>query len=158
MIVTPYSAYVQMIAGAYLRKWFFEGNYLDILSSKALLATVTRLEKSYLKYFHQILDPEPAYDESPEKILAEYNVRNRTHGGIHGQPLEDFLYKKALSGCGPVCSDQPRILLPFPGHRGDGQDHREKKTGVPMVSITYDGTSTHVNDAIVPYLACLKDH
>jgi predicted nucleotide-binding protein (sugar kinase/HSP70/actin superfamily) len=65
VIVTPYSAYVQMIARAYLKKWFFEGNYLDILSSKALLATVTRLEKSYLKYFHKILDPEPAYDESP---------------------------------------------------------------------------------------------
>gem|GEM_PF-2125570 len=25
-----------------------------------------------------------------------------------------------------------------------------------MVSITYDGTSTHVNDAIVPYLTYLK--
>ena len=34
---------------------------------KALLATVTRLEKSYLKYFHKILDPEPAYEEKPLK-------------------------------------------------------------------------------------------
>jgi len=51
VIVTPYSAYVQMIANTYLKKWFFEGNYLDILSSKALLSTVTRLEKVYLRYF-----------------------------------------------------------------------------------------------------------
>ncbi len=51
VLVTPYSAYVQMIARAYLKKWFYEGNYLDILSSKALLSTVTRLEKGYLRYF-----------------------------------------------------------------------------------------------------------
>ncbi len=33
---------------------------------------------------------------------------------------------------------------------------REEDRGSPMVSITYDGTSTHVNDAIVPYLTYLK--
>ena len=76
VIVTPYSSYVQMIARAYLKRWFFEGKYLEVLSTKALMSTVTRLEKIYHKYFGRILENSRAeYDESPEKILSEYDVR-----------------------------------------------------------------------------------
>lgn len=32
----------------------------------------------------------------------------------------------------------------------------EKRTGVPVVSITYDGTSGSKNEAVVPYLAHLN--
>jgi hypothetical protein len=32
----------------------------------------------------------------------------------------------------------------------------EKRTGVPVVSITYDGTSGNKNEAVVPYLANLN--
>jgi hypothetical protein len=32
----------------------------------------------------------------------------------------------------------------------------EKKTGVPIVSITYDGTSTNKNEAVIPYLTYLS--
>ena len=34
----------------------------------------------------------------------------------------------------------------------------EKKTGVPIVSITYDGTSSKKNEAIIPYLTYLSKH
>ncbi|MFC1892085.1 hypothetical protein ACFLZT_06795 [Thermodesulfobacteriota bacterium] len=34
----------------------------------------------------------------------------------------------------------------------------EKKTGVPIVSITYDGTSTNRNEAVIPYLDFLSKH
>ena len=31
----------------------------------------------------------------------------------------------------------------------------ERKTGVPIVSITYDGTATNKNEALIPYLIAL---
>ena len=66
VVTTPYSAFVKMVVQPYLRKWFVEGHYLEVLSSKALIATITRLEKTYYKYFQRILkEPEPIYDESP---------------------------------------------------------------------------------------------
>ena len=34
----------------------------------------------------------------------------------------------------------------------------EKKTGVPIVSVTYDGTSTNKNEAVIPYLTYLSKH
>ncbi len=30
-------------------------------------------------------------------------------------------------------------------------------TGVPVVSLTYDGTGSFKNDAVVPYLTLIKD-
>jgi hypothetical protein len=32
----------------------------------------------------------------------------------------------------------------------------EEKTGVPIVSITYDGTSGSKNEAVIPYLTYLN--
>jgi predicted nucleotide-binding protein (sugar kinase/HSP70/actin superfamily) len=46
VVTTPYSAYVKMIAQPYLRKWSVEGRYLQALSSKTLIATISRLEKN----------------------------------------------------------------------------------------------------------------
>ena len=70
VVTTPYSAYVKMLQ-PYLRKWFVEGHYLEALSSKALIATISHLEKTYYKYFQRILkEPEPIYDESPQEILC----------------------------------------------------------------------------------------
>ncbi len=95
VIVTPYSAYVQMIAGAYLKRWFSEGNYLDVLSSKALLSTVTRMEKVYHRYFERILKtPAPPYDENPEDILSEYHVRIEHTGESMDNLLKVFYIKK----------------------------------------------------------------
>jgi hypothetical protein len=34
----------------------------------------------------------------------------------------------------------------------------EKRTGVPVVSITYDGTGRSTNDAIVPYVRYAAAH
>ena len=148
VIVTPYSDYVQMIASTYLKRWFFEGNYLDILSSKALLSTVTRMEKVYHRYFGKILPislkqgPAPVYDESPEKILAEYNVRAEHTGESMDNLLKIFYTKKHYPSL--VTEAMARDI--------------EKKTGVPIVSITYDGTSSNKNEAVIPYLTYLSKH
>jgi len=155
VIVTPYSAYVQMIARAYLKKWFFEGNYLDILSSKALLSTVTRLEKAYHKYFGKILkNLAPEYDESPERILSEYHVRIEHTGESMDNLLKIFYIKKHHPDVSLFVQTSPAFCCPSLVTEAMAREI-EKKTGVPIVSITYDGTSTNKNEAIIPYLTYL---
>ena len=161
VLVTPYSAYVQMIAKAYLRKWFFEGNYLDILSSKALLSTVTHLEKTYLKYFEKILPlfseqgPTLVYDENPEKILAEYHVRLEHTGESMDNLLKIFYTKKHYPDVSLFVQTSPAFCCPSLITEAMAKEI-EKKTGVPVVSITYDGTSKNKNEAIIPYLTYLN--
>ena len=129
--------------------------YLDVLSSKALLATVTRLEKSYLKYFHKILEPAPAYEENPLKILKEYNVRIEHTGESMDNLLKIYYTKKQYPDVALFVQTSPAFCCPSLVTEAMAKTI-EKKTGVPMVSITYDGTSSNWNDAIVPYLTYLQ--
>jgi predicted nucleotide-binding protein (sugar kinase/HSP70/actin superfamily) len=156
VVVTPYSSYVQMIAGTYLRKWFMEGHYLDILSSKALMSTVTRMEKTYQKYFNRVLEnPAPGYDESPEKILSECNVRIEHTGESMDNLLKIFYIKRHYPDVSLFVQTSPAFCCPSLVTEGMAKQI-EKRTGVPVVSITYDGTSGNKNEAVVPYLAHLN--
>jgi len=156
VIVTPYSAYVQMIARTYLKKWFFEGNYLDVLSSKALLAAVTRLERTYLRYFGRILEnPAPEYHEAPERILSEYRVRIEHTGESMDNLLKIFYIKKHIPDVSLFVQTSPAFCCPSLVTEAMAKEI-EKKTGVPIVSITYDGTSSQKNEAVIPYLTYLN--
>jgi predicted nucleotide-binding protein (sugar kinase/HSP70/actin superfamily) len=158
VIVTPYSSYVQMIARAYLKRWFFEGKYLEVLSSKALMSTVTRLEKIYHKYFGRILENSRAeYDESPENILSEYDVRIEHTGESMDNLLKIFYIKKHYPDVSLFVQTNPAFCCPSLVTEAMAKEI-ERKTGVPIVSITYDGTSTIKNEAITPYLAFLNKH
>jgi len=158
VIVTPYSSYVQMIAQAYLKKWFFEGRYLDILSSKALIAAVTNLEKTYYKYFQRILDdPGHEYSERPEHILAEYHVRIEHTGESVDNLLKTYYIKKHYPDVSLFVQTSPAFCCPSLVTEAMAKKI-EEKTGVPIVSITYDGTSTKKNEAIIPYLTYLNRH
>jgi len=158
VIVTPYSSYVQMIARAYLKRWFFEGKYLEVLSSKVLMSTVTRLEKNYHKYFSRILgNSAPEYDESPEKILSAYDVRIEHTGESMDNLLKIFYIKRHYPDVSLFVQTNPAFCCPSLVTEAMAKEI-EKKTGVPIVSITYDGTSTNKNEAIAPYLAYLSKH
>ncbi|MBN2061621.1 MAG: CoA activase, partial [Deltaproteobacteria bacterium] len=155
-IITPYSSYVQMIAGAYLKKWFFEGKYLEVLSSKALMSTVTRLEKIYQTYFDKILDnPAPEYDKSPRNILSEYNLRIEHTGESMDNLLKIFYLKEQYPDLALFVQASPAFCCPSLVTEAMAGEI-EKKTGVPIVSITYDGTSTNKNKALIPYLTYLN--
>jgi predicted nucleotide-binding protein (sugar kinase/HSP70/actin superfamily) len=156
VIVTPYSAYVQMIAEAYLKKWFLEGHYLDILSSKAFIAAVTRMERTYHKYFGRILEnPDPAYDGSARDILSQYNVRIEHTGESMDNLLKVFYIKRHYPDVSLFVQTSPAFCCPSLVTEAM-RKKIEQKTGVPVVSITYDGTSGNKNDAVVPYLAQLN--
>ena len=71
-----YTAFIRMVSGPYLRKWVVEGDLLGAISSKALLAMVSRSERIYLRHFQRVLgDSEADFSDSAEEILSEYGVR-----------------------------------------------------------------------------------
>ena len=81
VVTTPYTMYLKIIAGAYLRKWLIEGAYFEAISSEAMLMAFRQLEKTYERIFSSVLgDSEPALDASPRKVLAEYDVRLENTG------------------------------------------------------------------------------
>jgi predicted nucleotide-binding protein (sugar kinase/HSP70/actin superfamily) len=152
IVTTPYSSYVKMIARPYLRKWFAEGEYWSVLWSKALLTTLTPVEKMYYKYFQRILgDPEPSYDASPEQILSGYNIRPENTGESMDNLLKIFYLKQHYPDIALFVQTSPAFCCPALVTEAMARTI-EKYTQTPVLSITYDGTGGNKNDVIIPYL------
>jgi predicted CoA-substrate-specific enzyme activase len=152
VITTPYSSFIKMIAKPYLRKWFIEGHYLGVLSSKAICASVTRLEKKYYAYFRRILnEPEPVFNESAQKILSRCNLRIEHTGESMDNILKVFYIKRHYPDVSLFIQTSPAFCCPSLITEAMAKEI-EEKTGVPVVSITYDGTGGNKNEAIIPYL------
>ncbi|SHH74166.1 acyl-CoA dehydratase activase [Desulfofustis glycolicus] len=156
VLTTPYVDYAKMIAFPYFRKWFNEGHYLNILANTAALVTMKQLEKTYQSIFDRILhEPHKEFDDSPADILARYNVVPEQTGESMDNLLkvhytmryhpEVALFVQASPAlcCASLITEAMREKI-------------EEVSGVPVVSVTYDGTGGAKNDVIIPYLRYLR--
>jgi predicted CoA-substrate-specific enzyme activase len=152
VITTPFNSFLKMISGQYFRKWFIEGQYLNVFSAKTFFTTATMLEKTYYKYFERILmEPDLEYNESPEKILSEYNIRVENTGESMDNILKLYYLKKHYPDVSLFVQTSPAFCCPSLVTEAMAKKI-EKKTGTPIVSVTYDGTGGNKNDIIIPYL------
>ena len=155
-VTTPYTDYAKMVARAYFKKWFTEGRYFEVIRSKTLMIGLAHLEKTYFKYFNRILnEPEPVYDAPAAKILAPYRmVAEQT-----GESMDNILKIYYLSRHHPELSlfiqTSPALCCPSLVTEAMASEI-EAQTGIPVVSLTYDGTWEEKNHAIIPYLAMAK--
>ncbi len=152
VITTPFSSFLKMISGQYFRKWFVEGRYLNLLSTKTFFATATIMERTYYKYFERILmEPDLEYNDSPEKILSEYNIRVENTGESMDNILKIYYLKKHYPDVSLFVQTSPAFCCPSLVTEAMAKKI-EKNTGTPIVSVTYDGTGGNKNDVIIPYL------
>jgi predicted CoA-substrate-specific enzyme activase len=152
VITTPYSEYAKMVAATYFRKWFNEGKYFDVLTNRALLATMSRLEKSYTRIMGRILDePEHEYCDDSGQILAEYNISIENTGESMDNILKIHYIRKFYPDVSLFVQTSPSLCCPSLITEAM-RDRIERKSGVPVVSVTYDGTGGNKNEIILPYL------
>ena len=151
-VTMPYSEYLKMLTKPYLRKWLIEGHYLEVLSTKLFSLSFKQQESAYYRYFQRILnEPEPNYMDAPEKILDAYNLRMENTG----ESMDNILKIHYLTTHHPDIALLAQTSPAFccPALVTEAMARRiEKKTGIPMVSITYDGTGGNKNDTLIPYL------
>ncbi|MBC8413192.1 MAG: CoA activase [Nitrospira sp.] len=152
VVTTPFSSYLKMISGQYFRKWFVEGQYLNVLSTRTFYAAATMLERFYYKYFERVLgEPDFEYNDSPEEILAGYNIRKENTGESMDNILKIYYLKKHYPELALFVQASPAFCCPALVTEAMAKEI-ELRTGIPMVTITYDGTGGCKNDIIIPYL------
>ncbi len=152
VITTPYSEYAKMIAGTYFRKWFNEGKYFNVLSNRAILATMLRLEKKYRAFFDRILgDSLESYDDSPRQILKDYGITVENTGESMDNILKIHYLKKHHPEISLFVQTSPALCCPSLVTEAMKNTIAEI-SGVPVVSVVYDGTGGEKNSVIVPYL------
>ena len=152
VITTPYSTYAKMIARPYLKKWLSEGKYLRTISSKAVLSTLCALEKRYYRHFQRVLnEPDHAFTDSPRDILAQYDLLEEHTGESMDNILKIHYIRKYYPDVSLFIQTSPAFCCPALVTEAMAKKI-EENTGVPVVSITYDGTCGNKNKVIVPYL------
>ena len=158
VITTPYTSYVKMIVRPYYWKWILEGQYMNVLSTGALMAGFRHIEKKYFRLFQRILhETDPVYDTSPQAILSEYNVSVAHTGEAMDNLLKVFYIVKHHPDVALFVQASPAFCCP--SLVTEAMAHEiERKTGVPMVSVTYDGTGGTKNEVILPYLEYPRAH
>lgn len=152
VVTTPYNQFARMVAGPYYRKWFKEGRYIGVLATRGLLAAIGPLERQYHRYFQQVLrEPEHTYDDPPEAILARYGLRIEHTGESMENLLKIHYLKKYYPDISLFVQASPALCCPSLVTEAMAADI-ERVTGVPVVSITYDGTGGSKNRVVIPYL------
>jgi predicted CoA-substrate-specific enzyme activase len=157
VVTTPYTEYARIIGKPYLRKWLREGLYKDVLISAPLLFGGDLLERRYQKEFAKVIGtrPEVKSQGSAEEILANFGMRMHHTGESFDNLLKIFHLIERYPDIALFVQANPAFCCPsLVTEAQAGQI--ERQTGVPIVTITYDGTASSKNDVVVPYLELAK--
>ena len=156
VITTPYSAYMKMIAYPYFKKWITEGFYFFTISSRAYFSALKLLERRYYHYFEKILqEPDHEYNDSIQKILAPYNLLSEHTGESMDNILKTYYIKKYHPDVSLFVQTDPAFCCPALVTQAMTKKI-EETAGVPVVTISYDGTCSAKNGVIIPYLTFLE--
>jgi len=151
-ITTPFSDLAKMIAMPYIKRWVKLGYYKDAIQTRAIVSLVNILEKSYLKQFNEILHEENRdFKVDLKKVLEPFNV----HIANSGESVDNLIKIIALKEHYP---DVTLFIQANPGfccagHVTEAMSSTiEEITGIPVVTLNYDGTGKYQNDKIIPYI------
>jgi predicted CoA-substrate-specific enzyme activase len=152
IITTPYHEYVKLTVQNGLRRMAVRGENLEALGLKAMLAGIQLMDKTYYKHFRKFLGDPPSIRTSKyEKKLELFNIKNLHSGESYDNILKIFFLIDNYPDISLFLQTNPAFCCPsLITEAMKNQIYRI--TGIPVVTITYDGTSDFKNDIIVPYL------
>jgi hypothetical protein len=93
----------------------------------------------------------PEYDEPPARILSRYGVKIENTGESADNLLKIHYLLKEHPDLSLFVQTSPAFCCPSLVTEGMARQI-EEETGVPVVSLTYDGTGSNPNEAVIPYL------
>jgi predicted nucleotide-binding protein (sugar kinase/HSP70/actin superfamily) len=152
VITTPYSELMKIIAEPYIQKWFREGSYADAALTKVLQPAIGIFERKYYKYFNRILnEPLPGSVKNIESVLERFNIKLENSGESMENILKIYSLMQVHNDIALFVQTNPAFCCPSLVTQAMAQ-HIEKNTGIPIVTIEYDGTGGFKNSDIIPYL------
>ncbi len=152
VITTPYNEYVKIIAEAYFVKWWREVKYMDVIKNKPLLASIKLLEQRYYHYFEKFLGPMPQFNRgNPAEELKRFGILIEHTGESYDNILKIFHLLRTYPDISLFIQANPTFCCPSLITEAMARDI-ESITGVPVLTITYDGTTEYKNGIIAPYI------
>jgi len=152
VLITPYNDYAKIISGVSFKRWIKELKLPEAALFKSLLAAMEILEGRYHRYLGKYIGKKiSSKNPFAEMELANFNIRVEQEGESYENILKIFRIIKEHPDVALFVQTNPAFCCPSLVTEAMGKDI-ENLTGVPVLSITYDGTETSKNDVIIPYL------
>jgi len=152
VITTPYSEYIKITVNPVTERSLMEGEYLRYAKIRFLKSLIPLVEDKFKKYIYRILE-EPL-NENPKEFktwLDRFNI-NLLH---RGESLENILKIHSVLHQHPDLSlfiqTNPSYCCPSLVTEAMAEKI-EEISGVPVVTIEYDGTTGQKNEIVIPYL------
>lgn len=157
VITTPYSELIKIVADPYIKRWFKEGDILGAITSKLLKQAIGIFEKKYMPYFNRILNEKPHLPlQSYDAVLAKFGLDVEHTGESMENILKIFSLVMNYTDISIFVQTNPAFCCPSLVTEAMASKI-ETMTGVPVVTIEYDGTGGSKNDDVIPYLKFLRE-
>jgi predicted nucleotide-binding protein (sugar kinase/HSP70/actin superfamily) len=152
VITTPYSEYIKIVADTVTEKRVKQGQYLEYAKLRFLTSLIPPVEDKFNALFFKIMEkPKNRNSIDHKSWLGQFGL-NILHSG---ESMENILKIHALVRKYPDISlfIQTNPSYCCPSLVTEAMASRiEEITGIPVVTIEYDGTSGLKNEDIIPYL------
>ena len=156
VINTPYNDYSKLASENTIRRRIAKGHNLEALGFRAFLSGLKMLEKRYYKPFEKRLGK--IHDFSVRKIeenLSKFNIKPFHSGESYDNLLKIFYLLEKHPDVSLFVQANPGFCCPSLITEAMKADI-QRITRVPIVTITYDGTSDPKNELVIPYIKLLK--
>ncbi len=151
-VTTPYNDYAKITIENMFRRAHERGAHMETNVNRVLLNVVKYMDERYYKPFIRHLGPAPVIKPKLlEEQLKQFNIDTLHGGESYDNILKIFYLKENYPELSLFVQTNPSYCCP--ALVTEAMTHRIKElTDVPIVTLTYDGTSDQMNDAIVPYI------
>jgi len=151
-LVTPYNDYAKLTIENIFRRAIQRGEVVTTGMNRIILNLLKFMDERYYKAFAGILGPAPVIrPRELELKLAGFNIEPLHSGESYDNLLKIFYIMENYPDVSLFVQTNPSFCCPALVTEAMTQKIKEY-TGVPIVTVTYDGTSNRMNDVIVPYI------
>jgi predicted nucleotide-binding protein (sugar kinase/HSP70/actin superfamily) len=157
VITTPYNELVNITIENFLRRTAYRGNITDAGLYRMMISVFKFFDDRYYnKHFRKYLGAKPVINSKRlEKHLADFNIHLLHSGESYDNIMKIFYIMENYPDTSLFIQTNPAYCCP--SLVTEAMTHEIKRiTGVPVVTLTYDGTSVYQNDIIKPYLLNTK--
>jgi predicted nucleotide-binding protein (sugar kinase/HSP70/actin superfamily) len=152
VITTPYTDQVKMTLDNVIRRTVYRGEYITAAQQRVISSCLKLFEDKYYRYFEKFLGPQKVINPGKlEKYLGKFNISPYHSGESYENILKIFYFMENYPDISLFVQANPAFCCPSLVTEAM-TSQITSITGVPVVTITYDGTNDYKNDVIIPYL------
>ena len=155
-VTMPMSDFAKMIADPYTKRWFRMGLYRNAIQTRMMLSYISIQERKYVNIFNEVLQEEPQeYYVDTKELFDKYNIKLEHSGESSDNIVKTYILKKNNPDIALFIALKP--IFCCAGLVTEAMSTTiEDITGVPVVTLTYDGTTKSINQKIIPHIMYLK--